>query len=293
MQLATRGIASVAVALALSLLPPPMAQPAELTARDVIARIQDSVGVAWSPETVDTFKAGDPSTTVKGIAVAMMATEAVLREAAASGHNLIITHEPTFYGHLDKPGDLEKVGDPVLASKRAFIEERHLVVWRFHDHWHARRPDGILTGVVRALGWESFQDASNPLRFVLPEATLQSLAEQLKQKLHAKVLRVVGDPSMKLTRVALLPGAPGSAPEIQALEAGDVQVLVVGETREWETVEYVADAVTQGRHKALVLLGHIPSEEAGMKECAAWLKTLVREVPVDFVETPEPFWTVP
>jgi hypothetical protein len=80
--------------------------------------------------------------------------------------------------------------------------------------------------------------------------------------------------------------------ETQALERDDVQVLVVGETREWETVEYAADAVTQGRNKALIVIGHVPSEQGGMEECARWLKGFVKEVPVAFVAAKEPFWTV-
>ena len=77
-----------------------------LTARQVIERIQKNVGVPWRSQTVDTFKAGDPDTPVTGVATTMMATFDVLERAAASGNNLIITHEPTFYGHLDQTGDL-------------------------------------------------------------------------------------------------------------------------------------------------------------------------------------------
>jgi hypothetical protein len=55
-------------------------------------------------------------------------------------------------------------------------------------------------------------------------------------------------------------------------------------------VEYVADAQTEGKHKALLLLTHIPSEQAGMDECAYWLKKFVTEVPVQFVPAKQPFW---
>ena len=44
-------------------------------------------------------------------------------------------------------------------------------------------------------------------------------------------------------------------------------MLVAGETREWETVEFTRDAVAAGKRKALILLGHANSEEAGMKYC--------------------------
>lgn len=273
-------------------LSPALAQQKSLTARQVIERIQAHVGVPWQSDTVDTFKAGNPDTPVTGIAVTMMATLDVLKRAAASGNNLIITHEPTFFSHLDKPDELaEGENDPVLAEKRAFIKDHALIIWRFHDHWHARRPDGIEAGTVRALGWERFQDPANQYLFTVPQTTVEHLAAELKARLGIRIVRVVGESGMKVTRVALSPGAAGFARETSALEMPDVEVLVVGETREWETVEYVADAVTEGKHKALIILGHIPSEQAGMEECSRWLKDFVTEVPVSFVPATEPFWS--
>ncbi len=269
-----------------------LAQPAKrITAREIIRRIQEHVGVPWHGDTVDTLKAGDPDTPVAGIAVTMMATMDVLQRAAASGKNLIITHEPTFYDHLDKAADLEAgKSDPVLAAKRSFIKDHSLVVWRFHDYWHRRTPDGILEGMKHALGWDKFQDPAMPYVFTLPDTTVQALAADLTQRLGIHVLRVVGDPNLAVKRVALVPGSSGANREIRALEMPDVQVLVTGEPREWETVEYVADAASQGRAKALIILSHIPSEQAGMQECARWLETFVTEVPVEFIPTPDPFW---
>jgi len=266
-------------------------QTKPLTAREVVSRIQAHVGVPWEAETVDTFKAGSPDEPVTGIAVTMMATMDVLERAAASGKNLVITHEPTFYNHLDKLDVLgEKERDPVLAAKLAFIAEHHLVVWRFHDHWHRRSPDGIETGMAHALGWEKQQDHENQYLFAVPETSLEALAAELKRKLGVHVLRVVGDPHLKLRKVALVPGASGFSKETLALEMNDVDALVTGEPREWETVEYVADAVTQGKRKALIILSHIPSEQAGMEECTRWLKTVVSEIPVEFVPVKDPFW---
>ena len=239
------------------------------TANEVIEQIKAQVGVPWQEKTVDTFKAGDPQTPVTGIAVTMMATLDVLQRAAANGQNLIITHEPTFFDHQDNPAQLPQgEQDPVLAQKRAFITEHHLVVWRFHDHWHRRSPDGIEAGNVRALGWEKFQDPANQYLFTIPETTVEKLAEELRVKLHAAVPRIAGDRQMKVTRVAFSPGSAGFHRETGALEILDVQVLIAGETHEWETVEYVTDAYTEGRAKALILLGHVPSEQAGTEECA-------------------------
>jgi putative NIF3 family GTP cyclohydrolase 1 type 2 len=267
------------------------AQERPLTAREVVQRIQEHVGVPWQKETVDTFKAGDPDTRVTGIAVTMMATFDVLQRTAASGANLIITHEPTFYNHLDDLKEIpQKENDAVLGEKLAFIKEHHLVVWRFHDHWHRRTPDGIEAGMTHALGWEAFQDKQNQYLFTIPETSLEKLAADLKARLELHSMRAVGDPQMKVTRVALSPGSAGMQREIGALEKPDIQLLITGESREWETVEYAADAVSEKKNKALIVLGHIPSEQAGMEECTRWLKTFVSEVPVNFVPAAQPFW---
>ena len=84
-----------------------------------------------------------------------------------------------------------------------------MVVWRFHDHWHMRRPDGIQLGMEKALGWEKYQSPENAHLFTLPETTFGSLAEYLKKRLDIHVMRVVGDRNMKLTKVGFIPGAAG------------------------------------------------------------------------------------
>ncbi len=263
------------------------AQPA---AREIVEKIKAQVGVPWRETTVDTFKAGDPDTPVTGIATTMMATFDVLERAAAAGLNLIITHEPTFYSHQDGTEVFQKENDAVWAAKDKFIREHKMVVWRFHDHWHMRRPDGILQGMTGALGWEKYQRAGLPALYAVPESTVESLAGFMRTKLKIKVLRVVGSRDMKVTRVAMVPGASGPVAHRRMLQRDDVEVLVIGEVPEWETIEYVADAVAQGKRKALILLGHIPSEQAGMENCAVWLKTFIPDVKITFVPAAEPFW---
>jgi putative NIF3 family GTP cyclohydrolase 1 type 2 len=282
--------ATMLLAISTSFLPAHAQRP-KPTARTIVEEIKKQVGVEWQQDTVDTFKAGDADTPVTGVAVTMMATLDVLERASARGLNFVITHEPTFYAHLDTPEGMPQ-NDPVWAEKRAFIEKHNMVVWRFHDHWHMRHPDGIEAGVVHTLNWEKFQTPNNQYLFALPETTLQKLAEEVASKLRSPVVRVVGQPDMKVTKVGLSPGAAGFESETHALERDDVQVLLVGETREWETVEYAADAVTEHRKKALIVIGHIPSEQPGMEECSRWLKTFVKDVPIEFVPAKQPFWTV-
>jgi len=259
-----------------------------LTARQITEKIKQHVTCPWQEQTVDTFKAGDPDTPVTGVAVTFMATYDVLRRAARQGCNFIITHEPTFYEHQEDTSQLDP--DPVIEAKRKFIKDNNLVVWRFHDHIHQTEPDGIVAGMVDLFGWKTFQNDN--LRFELPKPmSLQQFVNGLKGKFARSVIRVVGDPGMQFTKFGFAAGASGSVMQMKMLQGDDIEVLIAGETREWETVEYVRDAKDMGRGKALILLGHSISEEAGMKYCTEWLKSFVNEVPIKFIPTGDPFWT--
>ena len=260
-----------------------------LTAQQVIDRIKAKAGGSWDGNTVDTFKAGDPNTPVTGIVTSFMSTLDVLQRAAASGRNLIITHEPTFYNHLDKLDDLQ--GDPVVSAKQEFILQHHLVIWRFHDHFHLTNRDGIMRGMTDALGWQKFKSPSNEHLFTFPETTVAALSADIKKRLNIRTMRVVGNPEMKLTQIGFLPGASGAAKQIKMLERDDVEALLIGEAPEWETISYARDAVTEGKHKALIILGHTVSEESGMRYCAEWLKSFLPGIPIEFIPAGEPFWT--
>src|SRR5678815_103721 len=75
--------------------------PLAITAQEIVDRIRQKAGGEWKADTVDTFKAGTPSTIVKGIATTAIATLEVLKQAVKGGANLVITCEPTFYSKSD------------------------------------------------------------------------------------------------------------------------------------------------------------------------------------------------
>src|SRR5205823_5146573 len=51
----------------------------------------------------------------------------------------------------------------VYLSKKAFIDEHRLVIWRFSDHWLARKPNELAKALADALGWAK-QLQSGPRR---------------------------------------------------------------------------------------------------------------------------------
>ena len=262
---------------------------AGLTGEQVVARIIESAKVPVKSTSVDTFKAGDPSSRVTGIAVTMMATLDVLKRAVAKGDNLIITHEPTFYSHRDTTGSLERENDAVLAAKQKFIRDNKLMIWRFHDIPHAMQPDIINAGIVDALGWRRYADSGSTQIFTVPSIPLNLLARSINKNLGGAWPRISGNATARVSKVVITQGFWGFSQNRPLIQKANPDLVIVGEDHEWETIEYVADAISAGRIKGLIVLGHIPSEQAGMEKVAQWLKTILPEVRIDFVPTKDFF----
>ena len=265
----------------------------EMTIQDVINLITNEIPGAPQDGSVDTFKAGDPSRLVTGIVSTFLATSNVIESAAALGANLIITHEPTYYNHLDATDWLPD--DPVYAHKRRLLDEHGIAVWRFHDYWHLVRPDGILAGFLKKLDWEDFPISESdrrdlPSTLEIPPTTVAELAAYCKGRLKIDhPLQLVGDPEMTCRKVGLMLGAYGGRGQIEFLRRSEVDVLLVGEINEWETSVYVQDARSMGRATSLLILGHANSEEPGMEFLVDWLQPLVPDVPVRHVPGGDPF----
>lgn len=262
------------------------AQAGTLTAQQIVERIKQHIGVPWRAQTSDTFKAGNENSIVTGIATTVMSTYGVLQKAAALKRNLIITHEPTFYTGNDNVSELSE--NPLYLRKLAFIKEHNLVVWRFHDHWHARRPEPMGTALAEFLGWGNYPVSEDRV-YTIPLTTLAAVAKDVERKLGVRAIRVIGDPQTRITRVAFLPGTPPSSISVARILPG-VDLIIAGEQREWEGIYYAHDAVVSGDKKGLIAIGHAISEDPGMKLCADWLKTIVSEVPVEWIPAGEPFW---
>src|SRR5271166_5588145 len=182
-------LSRVCIAFFMLLVFPLMSPAQNLTAAEAIARIQKHYAATLPANTVDTVKAGDPSTPVTGIATTFLDTMQVLREADRLGLNLVITHEPTFYNHLDDTTFF--ADDPVYREKLAFIQQHHMVVFRLHDGIHSVSPDPIAMGLDQALGWQGYMDAGNPFLLTIPRTTLLMLVRESARKLNTQTLRVV------------------------------------------------------------------------------------------------------
>jgi putative NIF3 family GTP cyclohydrolase 1 type 2 len=270
-----------------------------LTAEAVVRRIQTELGGDWPVTGSDGFKAGEPSTVVDGIATTAMATLDVLKEAVKAKANLIVTYEPTFYGRADGRAPAAPAGgrgqfgvsadDPVLKAKREFIEKNGIVVFRLRDHWQTRKQNDMVTGLAATLGWSSGRVKSDDALYDIPATTAEESVNLIRRRLNIRGgLRGVGDRKAIIRRVLLHPGS--MTPAIMWQRYGEVDMVIAGEVREWENTLYAADIFTAGEKRALVTIGRVVSEDPGMRACAEWLKTVVKEVPSKGIGAGDPYW---
>ncbi len=261
-----------------------------LTAGEVISRMKQNLGVPWREKTVDNLLTGSPDTPVRGIVTTMMATLDVVQRAIAQNKNMIVTHETPFYLHQDQTADI--ASDSTLVYKLDLCKKHNVAIFHFHDHWHARRPDGIAQGMVEQLGWQKYvNNPDDPKRLTFPGTPLSTFARDLATRLNAHTLRVLGDRALPVRRVQTSWGYCGREGGIKLFSDPATDVLICGETREWELVEYCQDSIAAGNKKALIVVGHVLSEQGGMILCADWLRTFIHEVPIQFVPATEPFWS--
>jgi putative NIF3 family GTP cyclohydrolase 1 type 2 len=150
-------------------------------------------------------------------------------------------------------------------------------------------PDGIMLGMRAKLVWEPYADPKILDLYRLPETSLAGLADSLKAVFSLATVRSVGDPAMTVRTAGYLAGAPGGNAQIGFLERAEPDVIVCGEIHEWETSEYIRDANFSGKKRGLILIGHVPSEEAGMAWLADWLKIRFPGLRIDHVPAGNPF----
>lgn len=248
----------------------------EYTVGEIMDKFIATVPNAPFEKTVDTLKSGSKDQVVTGIMTTMFATITVIQKAIELNANFIIVHEPTFYNHLDETEWLEN--DPVYKFKADLLEKHGIAIWRNHDYVHSLTVDGVQAGVVNELGWNDYYQENAVLH--LPKTSLKNLINQIKDKLDVPAIRYVGNLNQIVSKVLLLPGAIGGRRQIELLMQEKPDLIIVGESPEWETPEYVRNANEMGEKLSLIVIGHSASEEGGSGFMAEWLRKNITEVTV-------------
>ncbi len=244
---------------------------------------------SWAPgdytKTCDTLKAGYPEQEVSRVAVCCFNTPKVIRDAAAWGAQLLITHEPTYHDHWD-----HEPTTPVGKAKRALLESTGMTVYRYHDHPHMAPQDLICAGELEALGLPghvSYVSGLGVTHYLLDTPiTPRELAARIEREWGLAHVRISGTMDEPCTHLVLAWGAPGNM--LAELE-GEGEILLTGETCEWREAEYARDAAELGFKKALMVLGHCGSERDGMKYITGLIQQKFPELEVKYFQSEEVF----
>lgn len=230
----------------------------------------------------DTYKAGDGTNEITGVAVSMFATPDVIRECKKIGTNLLIVHEPVFYNHWD-----DKLLCRIAEIKKKFIDESGITIVRYHDNAHSAGDDMIYEGEIKYLGLKGQVITDTDFgvnEFVLDEEmTAKELAELIEKKLGIRHVRIAGCPDKKGRNIGCCFGTPGHIAE--QLEKNDF--VLTGEIVEWETGEMARDYMQLGYNKAILVMGHIGSERAGMMHLADLMKMKYPDFETVYIECGE------
>ena len=102
--------------------------------------------------TCDGWLFGDPDRELAAMAVAWMGTIAVIEEAGGEKVNLLVVHEPLFYGDKTPDKAIPSTSKPVNLGRRKLLEEYGIVVYRCHDGWDTYPEIGVVDSWAAALG---------------------------------------------------------------------------------------------------------------------------------------------
>lgn len=237
--------------------------------------------------TCDTIKIGDPDRELKKVAVCCIASVDVIKAASQWGADLLITHEPTFYDHMDNLME----NDPVTEAKYNLLKESGMTLYRFHDHAHRWTPDMIGEGEFKYLKLPGrYYKARNGQlevnRFLCDEPiTPLELAKKIENELGIKHIRICGNRDIPITKIFAGFGTPNGV--FEELKGEDVELVLTGEACECKIDEYARDAAQLGMVKTLMVLGHMGSERDGMRHCADFLKEKFTEFETCYFECGE------
>ncbi|MHB1294737.1 MAG: Nif3-like dinuclear metal center hexameric protein [Anaerolineae bacterium] len=235
--------------------------------------------VDWQGGTCDGFKYGSPAMDVRGIAVAWQALQGSLEEAHTEGCNLFITHEPTFYSHMDDDEALR--GSPPAVHKMAFLDRTGMAVYRCHDAWDVFPRLGVVDA------WSAFLGLGEPVataRYYNVHAVAPCTAWQIARQVSERVadlqeqgIQFMGRKSQIVSRIAVGTGAITDVRRMVELGA-DLVIASDDGTTLWRDAAWMADAGLP-----LITVNHMTAEIPGLHGLAEYLRGQFPGVPVTFV----------
>ena len=241
---------------------------------ELTGRWPKTLSAAWDNDGI--MSSPDVTAEVKRVLVALDATHVVIRYAVENGFDTVITHHPMIFKGA-------KNVTPATLTGRRIVDSlvNGVSVLSFHTRLDAAE-GGVNDELCCALGFtacESFGDDEMPTlgRIAeIPAMTAGELAELVKTKLGCTAVRVNGDCSQTVSRVALC-GGDGKEFVYPALAAG-CQAYITGDAG----YNMAEDAAEDGL--VTIEVGHYHSEAPVCRVIAEAVRELTG-IDAEFVDS--------
>jgi putative NIF3 family GTP cyclohydrolase 1 type 2 len=231
--------------------------------------------IKGNPEknTADQIVYGDPNRDVKTCIVTWISSFVALRKAVERNFDLIVTHEPTFYGHSIKQIDNREVlfGE----DKLQFIRDNNIAIMRLHDRWDIWPKYGI------PWSWAEFLQLPGPPvainkknnpgtlhRYDIKPTTLEKFSNHFASRtslLGEPHPIVVGDLDQIVSKVGIGTGCGCQVDGFRELGC-DISIVCDDGSVYWRDIQRYED---EGH--PIIRVNHGTSEEPGMKNLALFI----------------------
>ena len=223
---------------------------------------------------------------VKKIYVALDATEEVIEQAVAANVDMLITHHPLLFSPLKKITDEHFIGSRVVK-----LLQHDISYYAMHTNYDVCGMADISAVILGLDGAETLEvtneenmEGIGRVGELTCPMSLQSCGEFIKEKFQLDNVKVFGDLSSTVQRVAICPGSGKGMTELALVKQADV--LVTGDIGHHEGI----DAVAQGL--AIIDAGHYGLEHIFIEDMANYLRKNVEGIVVDTHEITHPFQVI-
>jgi len=240
------------------------------------------------------------TTPVDELILAWSANMTVLQAAIDRGATMVCARTNCYYAPpvgFDQaivPGELDWediVGaDPVMRAKREFVQQHGLVVTAAPWLWDIGGPNARSAALARAIELGDVLD-DGPTVTVQPSKQFSTadIVESLCSKLGTTHCLVTGHTDLA-HRIAVVAGMCSPYDVATALVDDQVDVLITGESVEWEAVPYAQDVIQTGRQFSLIAAGNAISENPAAFALARLLNADDPPVRVTAMPVTPPAW---
>lgn len=232
--------------------------------REAVARIQVALSAPDPAPDLEGLIVGDAAAELNGITTCFAPSMAVMRNAVAKGHNLILcdAHPLFSYDVLGSQlGDTQARlnGSAIVQAKRRFMADNQLAVFRMRTAWNTAMPSAGAQAMADALGFGGAAATSGDgaINTVSPRKIADILHGISTRGVDG--VRLMGRSDRMVKHIAFANGMV-SVPRAQKLLSDPaIDLVIAGEVKEWEGGPYFEDAIAMGRLAGLVLTGLAPS----------------------------------